>query len=98
MLTCEFSNPVKADGTPTNNNTNPWNFKNLTCSGSLDLNSTSTSSNSALPVYISTTTGDFYIQKTFTFGELMLLALLIPVIFIITAFGIRQLLIHKFLN
>jgi hypothetical protein len=98
MLTCEFSNPVKADGTPTNNNTNPWNFKNLTCSGSLDETSSSASTTSTLPVYISTTTGDFYIQKTFTLGEIMILAFIIPAVFIISVFGIRKILTHKFIN
>jgi len=95
MLQCEFSNPVKADGSPAKNADN-WNFKNLTCSGTLD-NSTSTTT-STLPVYISTTTGDFYIQKTFTLGEIMLLSFLIPAIFIISVFGIRKILTHKFLN
>ena len=93
MLQCEFSNPVKADGTTAKNADN-WQFKNLTCSGSLDINATSTTP--TLPVYISTTTGDFYIQKTFTFGEIVLLAFLIPTIFIISALTIRQILIHKF--
>jgi hypothetical protein len=97
MLSCQFSNPVKADGTTAKNADN-WNFRDLTCSGSLD-NSTSTSTTTSnLPVYISTTTGDFYIQKTFTLGEIMLLSFLIPLILIITAFSIRQILIHKFLN
>jgi len=95
MITCEFSNPVKADGTTAKNPDN-WQFKNLTCSGSLDINATSTTS--TLPVYISTTTGDFYIQKTFTYGEIIFLAFLIPTIIFILAFGIRKILIHKFLN
>jgi len=97
MLTCEFSNPVKADGNPAKN-TDTWNFKNLTCSGSLDVNSTSNSTTSTLPVYISTTTGDFYIQKTFTLGEIMILSFLIPAIFIISVFAIRKILTHKFIN
>jgi len=95
MLICEFSNPVKADGNPAKNTDN-WNFKTLTCSGSLD-DSTSTTT-STLPVYIATTTGDFYIQKTFTLGEIMLLSFFIPAILIITAFGIRTILTHKFIN
>jgi len=100
MLQCEFSNPVRADGN-TAKNTDNWNFKNLTCSGSLDVNSTSTPSTpttSTLPVYISTTTGDFYIQKTFTLGEIMILAFIIPAVFIISVFGIRKILTHKFIN
>ena len=95
MINCEFSNPVKADGNPAKNADN-WQFKNLTCSGSLDINTTST--NPTLPVYISTTTGDFFIQKTFTYGEIIFLAFLIPTIIFILAFGIRKILIHKFLN
>jgi hypothetical protein len=71
-----------------------WQFKNLTCSGSLD-NATSTTT-STLPVYISTTTSDFYVSKTFTYGEIIFLAFLIPVIFFILVVSIRQFLMNKY--
>jgi hypothetical protein len=97
MLSCQFSTPVKADGTPARNGDN-WNFRDLTCSGSLDIPASTSTTTSTLPVYISTTTGDFYIQKTFTLGEIMLLSFIIPAVFIISVFGIRKILTHKFIN
>jgi len=98
MLTCEFSNPVRYDGSAPQKYSDYFQFKNFSCSGSLDENSTSTPTTSTLPVYISTTTGDFYIQKTFTLGEIMILSFLIPAVFIISVFAIRKILTHKFIN
>jgi hypothetical protein len=64
----------------------------MVCSGDLNF------STSSVPAYISTTTGDFYVQKTFDYGQVLILAFLIPAVFFILAFGIRKILIHKFLN
>jgi len=98
MLNCEFSNPVRYDGSAPVKYSDAFQFQTMNCSGSLDVNSTSNLTTSTLPVYISTTTGDFYIQKTFTLGEIMILSFIIPVILIISVIAIRKILIHKFLN
>jgi hypothetical protein len=62
----------------------------MICSGDLNF------STSSVPAYVSTTTGDFYVSKTFTYGEIMFLAVLIPAIFFILVVSIRQFLINKY--
>jgi len=100
MVNCEFQNCVYWDSDTNttincDNSVKPisnWNFSKIVCSGDLNF------STSSVPAYISTTTGDFYVQKTFDYGQVLILAFLIPAVFLILAFGIRKILIHKFLN
>lgn len=90
MIKCEFSNPVMNNGDVPAKTSDYWQFKNLTCDGDFSISTTS------LPAYVSTTTGDFYVSKTFTYGEIIFLAFLIPVIFFILVVSIRQFLINKY--
>jgi len=86
MLNCTLDTPLRYDGTAPKNYNDAFSFSHLTCTGDLE-----TTQN-----YIATTTGDFYISKVLTYGDVLFLAFLIPTLFILLTFAIRQILMHKF--
>lgn len=93
MINCVFSQPVKNDGVPPNLVSQNWEFSKMDCSGSFD---TSTSSTSTLPEYLEKQNDNFYLQKTFTLGEIVFLAVLIPAIFVFLLVKIREFLKNKY--
>lgn len=94
MVSCEFSNRVLGDGSPATRKDEFFNFKNLTCSGTLDFSVVFDTS--SVPVYLEKQNENFYLQKTFSLGEIVFLAVLIPAIFAFLILKIREFLKNKY--
>lgn len=77
--TCEFSNPQTWDGETPANLVETWNFKNVSCEGIYTPDTIELIINETYP------TREFYVQKTLTYGEAILIWFL--TIFIIFSIG-----------
>lgn len=98
MLNCEFYDGVYWDNValrmkPVDNSIKTdknWVFSKFSCFD------TSTSSTSTLPEYIEKQNDNFFLQKTFSLGEIIFLAVLIPAIFVFLLVKIREFLKNKY--
>lgn len=96
MLICEFDTPVwwngedlQGAGAGVPSEGSFFQFQRMVCYND----------GQDLPPYVSTSTiSGFYINKTINYGDIILLALILPVLFIILASSIRKMILHKFLN
>jgi hypothetical protein len=86
---CEFSNPVRYDGTSATNYTQIFQFKNATCY------TTSTEDYTLLIQHPTTTQANFLIEKKFDYGNITLNFLLITLIFVLIFKLIYDLVFHK---
>lgn len=95
MLNCVFSeplyfNPLSNSLIPLDSDvlkTTSWAYSKMVCSGDLDY------STSTFPAYIekiSTSTNDFYLEKTISYGDYLLVAFLILIFLGLTISGIRE--------
>jgi hypothetical protein len=88
-IKCEFSNPVRYDGTPPENYNEFFQFKNATCY------TTTTEDYTLLIQHPTTTQANFLIEKKFDYGNITLNFLLIILIFILIFKLIHDLILHK---
>jgi len=92
MLNCVYSNCVYWDGVIKNCDDavkpiSNWFFSKMECSGDLDYSTTT------FPAYIekiSTTTNDFYLQKTISYGDYLVVAFLILIFIGLVVAGMRE--------
>jgi hypothetical protein len=94
MVSCEFSNCVYWDGAIKNCDDaikpiSNWDFSKMVCSGDLDF------STSSVPAYLEKK-DSFFIQNSFSLGEIIFLAVLIPAIFVFLLVKIREFLKNKY--
>ena len=84
-IDCQFSNPQTWDGSAPSSNQDIWAFKNVSCS-------------SSLPEYISlvktpeSNPRQFYLSQIFTFGDGLIVAILLLLTFITLMFKIGSIL------
>jgi hypothetical protein len=88
-IKCEFSNPVRYDGTPPENYNEFFQFKNVTCY------TTSTEDYTLLIQHPTTTEANFLIEKKFDYGNITLNFLLIILIFVLIFKLIHDLVLQK---
>jgi hypothetical protein len=88
-INCEFSNPVRYDGTPPTGNNQVFQFKNVVCY------STTTEDYTLLIQHPTTSQANFLIEKKFDYGNITLNFLLITLIFVLIFKLIHDLVFHK---
>jgi hypothetical protein len=88
-IKCEFSNPVRYDGTPPTGYNQTFQFKNATCY------TTSTEDYTLLIQHPTTTQANFLIEKKFDYGNITLNFLLITLIFVLIFKLIHDLVLQK---
>jgi hypothetical protein len=88
-IKCEFSNPVRYDGTPPTGYNQIFQFKNATCY------TTSTEDYTLLIQHPTTTQANFLIEKKFDYGNITLNFLLIILIFVLIFKLIHDLVLQK---
>jgi hypothetical protein len=88
-IKCEFSNPIRYDGTPPEGYIDNFQFKNVTCY------TTSTEDYTLLIQHPTSTEANFLIEKKFDYGNITLNFLLIILIFILIFKLIHDLIFHK---
>jgi hypothetical protein len=88
-IKCEFSNPVRYDGTPPTGYNQIFQFKNATCY------TTSTEDYTLLIQHPTTTEANFLIEKKFDYGNITLNFLLITLIFVLIFKLVYDLVLQK---
>ncbi len=87
MLECEFSDPKTFDGSPAETKQDFWQFSEIQCFGDLDYSTTT------FPAYIERIENDdqnFFLQKTISYGDFLMIAFFIVFFVGFSIMGIRD--------